>query len=134
LAYARYARSDRFSLGRYTAVLVFFGLGLMCKQTLVTLPFVLLLLDYWPLCRIHKSEAVAERVRGTLKGRTAPKAFARSPAWLDGSSWPRLVVEKIPFFVLSTAACVATIHVQKAFILALPLQQRFGNAMVAYVE
>jgi hypothetical protein len=55
LAYARYTRSDRFSLGRYTTALVFFGLGLMCKQTLVTLPFVLLLLDYWPLCRIHKS-------------------------------------------------------------------------------
>jgi tetratricopeptide (TPR) repeat protein len=126
LAYARYARSDRFSLGRYTTVLVFFGLGLMCKQTLVTLPFVLLLLDYWPLCRIHKSEAVAERVRGALKGRTA--------AWLHRSSWPRLIVEKIPFFVLSAAACVATIHVQKAFILAVPLQQRFGNAMVAYVE
>jgi tetratricopeptide (TPR) repeat protein len=134
LAYARYARSDRFSLGRYTTVLVFFGLGLMCKQTLVTLPFVLLLLDYWPLCRIHKSEAVAERVRGALKGRTTPKAFARRPAWLHRSSWPRLVVEKIPFFVLSAAGCVATIHVQKAFILALPLQLRFGNAMVAYVD
>ena len=134
LAYARYARSDRFSLGRYTTMLVFFGLGLMCKQTLVTLPFVLLLLDYWPLCRIQKSEAVAECVRGTLKGCTAPNAFARRPAWLDGSTWPRLVVEKIPFFVLSAAACVATIHVQKAFILAFPLQQRFGNAMIAYVE
>jgi tetratricopeptide (TPR) repeat protein len=134
LAYARYARSDRFSLGRYTTVLVFFGLGLMCKQTLVTLPFVLLLLDYWPLCRIHKSEAVAERVRGALKGRTAPKAFARRPAWLHRSSWPRLVVEKTPFFVLSAAGCVATLHVQKGFIWALPLQQRFGNAMVAYVE
>ena len=127
LAYARYARSDRFSLGRYTTALVFlFGLGLMCKQSLVTLPFVLLLLDYWPLCRIHKSEAVAERVRGALKGRTA--------AWLHRSSWPRLVVEKIPFFLLSAAGCVATLHVQKGFILAVPLHERFANAMVAYVE
>src|SRR5437867_928258 len=50
-AYARYARSSRPSPGRYTIVLVLFALGLMCKPTLVTLPFVLLLLDYWPLRR-----------------------------------------------------------------------------------
>jgi protein O-mannosyl-transferase len=46
LAYARYARKNVFSLSRYTTVLVLFALGLMCKPTLVTMPFVLLLLDY----------------------------------------------------------------------------------------
>src|SRR6266436_6158059 len=50
-AYARYVRSSRPSSGRYLIALVFFALGLMCKPTLVTLPFVLLLLDYWPLRR-----------------------------------------------------------------------------------
>ena len=45
LAYARYARSGRFSLNRYILVLVCFGFGLICKPTMVTLPFVLLLLD-----------------------------------------------------------------------------------------
>jgi len=134
LAYARYAHSDRFSLNRYTTVLVLFALGLMCKPTLVTLPFVLLLLDYWPLCRIRKSEAITPPLRDTLKPRTPPKAFARSAAWLAGSSWPRLVVEKIPFFLLSAASCVATILAAKAFILAVPLQERFANVMVAYVE
>jgi tetratricopeptide (TPR) repeat protein len=134
LAYARYARSDRLSLGRYTTALVFFALGLMCKPTVVTLPFVLLLLDYWPLCRIHKSQAVAAPLQGALTRRTAPNAFARRPAWLDGSTWPRLVIEKIPFFLLSGASCVATILAAKAFILAVALQERFANAMVAYVE
>src|SRR6266567_2170051 len=51
-AYARYARSDGPSLFRYLIVVVLFALGLMCKPTLVTLPFVLLLLDYWPLGRV----------------------------------------------------------------------------------
>src|SRR5436190_19105904 len=50
-AYARYVRTSRPSSGRYMIALVFFALGLMCKPTLVTLPFVLLLLDYWPLRR-----------------------------------------------------------------------------------
>src|SRR5204863_7790271 len=51
-AYARYARSSRPSPGRYIVVVVLFALGLMCKPSLVTLPFVLLLLDWWPLQRI----------------------------------------------------------------------------------
>src|SRR5881227_430813 len=104
-AYARYARSDRFSWGRYTKVLVLFALGLMCKPTLVTLPFVLLLLDYWPLGRVQNSDfrgqrsAVAAPVRGAPQRRTA--------------GWLHLIVEKIPLFVLSAASCVATILAQK---------------------
>jgi len=109
LAYARYARSDRFSFGRYTTVLVLFALGLMCKPTLVTLPFVLLLLDYWPLRRVRDQWSVIRR----------------------------LILEKIPLFVLSAASCVATILAQKeafAPTRAVPLQERLANAVVAYVE
>ncbi len=109
LAYARYARSDRFSLGRYMAALVLFALGLMCKPTLVTVPFVLLLLDYWPLSRLHGQWSVVRS----------------------------LVTEKIPFFVLSAASCVTTILAQKeAFTPArvLTFPERFVNAVVAYVE
>src|SRR6478672_2307518 len=50
-AYARYVRNKGLSVGPYVRTLVFFALGLMCKPTLVTLPFVLLLLDFWPLRR-----------------------------------------------------------------------------------
>ncbi|PYI77578.1 MAG: hypothetical protein DMF01_00955, partial [Verrucomicrobia bacterium] len=57
-AYARYARSDGPSLFRYLIVVVLFALGLMCKPTLVTLPFVLLLLDYWPLGRVRPSSSL----------------------------------------------------------------------------
>ena len=108
-AYARYARSDRFSWRRYTTVLVLFALGLMCKPTLVTLPLVLLLLDYWPLGRVRNQWSV---IRG-------------------------LILEKIPLFVLSAASCVATILAQKeafAPTRAIPLQERVANAVVAYVE
>jgi protein O-mannosyl-transferase len=87
LAYARYARSDCFSLGRYATVLVLFALGLMCKPTLVTVPFVLLLLDYWPLRRTQETGV------GVRKSAT----------------WLRLIAEKIPFFALSLASCVAAI-------------------------
>jgi tetratricopeptide (TPR) repeat protein len=54
-AYARYARRP-FSWHRYLLVVVLFGLGLMCKPTIVTLPFLLLLLDYWPLGRLAEAK------------------------------------------------------------------------------
>ena len=115
LAYVRYARSKVFSFSRYTTMLVLFALGLMCKPTLVTMPFVLLLLDYWPLRRTQKSD---------FRGQ-------KSETWLE------LVFEKIPLFVLSAASCVATILAQReafAPIRTLPLQERLANAVVAYVE
>jgi tetratricopeptide (TPR) repeat protein len=123
LAYARYARADRFSLFRYGTVLIVFALGLMCKPTLVTLPFVLLLLDYWPLGRIRSSSSAAAPLRGASRRRT--------------TEWLQLVAEKIPLFVLSAASCVATILAQKeafAPVRAVPLQERFANAVVAYVK
>jgi protein O-mannosyl-transferase len=119
LAYARYTRSDRFSLGRYATVLVLFALGLMCKPTLVTVPFVLLLLDYWPL--------------GRVSGRPARRS-------LGAGGWSvvrTLIAEKIPFFVLSAASCVATILAQKEALAPareVPFQERFANAVVAYAE
>ena len=126
-AYARYARSERFSPGRYMTVVVFFALGLMCKPTLVTVPFVLLLLDYWPLQRIQKSDvrgqksAVAAPLRGALQHRSAP--------------WFHLIAEKIPLFALSAASCVAAIlarevtpgEVHHAF------AERAGNAALFYI-
>ncbi len=93
----------------------------MCKPTLVTVPFVLLLLDYWPLGRWQRAEG---------KGR---RAEVRSP-WSVVSG---LVLEKIPFFVLSGASCVATILAQKealAPVREVPFQERLGNAVVAYAE
>ena len=85
LAYLRYA--TRPGLGRYVIVALFFALGLMSKGMLVTLPLVLLLLDYWPLARFDSDSLEA-------------KQHARSLL--------RLVGEKIPLLVLSVASCVIT--------------------------
>ena len=74
-AYVRYARRP-WSLARYGLVVLLFAMGLMCKPMLVTLPLVLLLLDYWPLQRVE-------------------------PRKLSG-----LVLEKLPLLALSAAACV----------------------------
>jgi hypothetical protein len=87
--------------------LVFFALGLMSKSMLVTLPFALLLLDYWPL------------------GRMKPGA----------SVW-RLAAEKMPFFLLSAALCVVTFRVQKHGgamwnLQDFPLGARLGNVFVS---
>ena len=106
--YVRYVRYS--SLGRYLMVVGAFALGLMCKPTLVTVPFVLLLLDYWPLHRIQKSEVRPQR--SVIRG---------------------LVVEKIPLFALSAAGAGATLWAQEKSIIQiehLPFIWRVGNGLV----
>jgi len=98
----------------YCLALFFFALGLMSKPMLVTWPFVMLLLDYWPLRRFELS---------TLN-------FQLSTIW-------RLVREKIPFFALAVATSIVTFVVQKqtgalAAGETIPLGARVGNALVSY--
>src|SRR5438876_5712359 len=121
-AYARYARGNAPSSFWYITVVVLFALGLMCKPTLVTVPFVLLLLDYWPLGRTQRSSS-----------RARPNMATQEQQRRD--TWPRLVVDKLPLFVLSAASCVATLLAQKqALDLSLkpPLEERVGNALISY--
>ncbi len=106
-AYLGYVRHP-FSLARYLAVAGLFALGLMAKPMLVTLPLVLLLLDYWPLRRM---------------------VLPSCPPW-------QLVVEKLPLLVLSAASCAATLWAQSEALAAtdqVPLPWRIGNAAVSYV-
>lgn len=114
-SYLRYAR--RPGAGRYAACAACFALGLLAKQMLVTLPLVLLLLDWWPL------------------GRIAP---GRHGASFPGSRTPgRLIVEKMPLLALSGAAGAVVFLVQrqsgavKNFDL-IPLVPRVFNAIVSY--
>jgi protein O-mannosyl-transferase len=105
----------------YWLALLFFALGLMAKPMLVTLPFVMLLLDYWPLNR------VADR-SSTGKSSDA----AQPPA-----SNLQLVVEKWPFFALTAASCVVTFLCQHhggavASLNTVPLDYRLRNLPVAY--
>ena len=115
LAYFRWTRKQ--TVGRYLAVSVLFACGLMSKPMLITTPIVLLLLDYWPLNRSRRSE-----VRGQES---------------SNSPWTKLVVEKVPLFVLSIGSCVATLWAQN-FALGstqfLPLQWRVTNALFSYFE
>ena len=116
LAYVRYVRKPP-SIARYALVVILFALGLMSKGMLVTLPFVLLLLDYWPLGRL-KPEVIKSMRRPENRALVL-----------------RLVAEKIPLFVLSAASCVATSlspeKIAPAFQMSLPL--RIENAVVSYV-
>jgi len=112
-AYTRYVRNK--SRADYAILLFSFGLGLMAKPMLVTLPFALLLIDYWPLARLRK----------------APDG--QRPAWR------RCIAEKTPLFLLSAASCLITFHVQRSAgaVLsheAIPFAARLGNALVAYID
>lgn len=112
LAYARFVKSQKpnpssvefASSPFYWLALFLFACGLMSKPMVVTLPFVLLLLDFWPLQRFHHS---------ALK---------------------RLIVEKIPFFLMAFAASVVTFLVQKTggAVSSDPLSFRVLNALWAY--
>jgi tetratricopeptide (TPR) repeat protein len=110
----------------YILALVFFALGLLSKPMLVTLPFVLLLLDVWPLKRVTSVECRGE------KGIDAEH-------WkFDVRGFFRLFVEKLPFFALTIASCVATFIAQKGGGAVVPLKvltftERLENAIVAYV-
>jgi tetratricopeptide (TPR) repeat protein len=110
LAYARYARRPG-SRAWYWAVAAFFALGLMCKPSVVTLPCVLLLLDYWPLDRFAKSGV---------------KELFHIPA--------RLIVEKIPLFALAILSCAAALvaqHGTEVPVEKMPLLPRIANALVS---
>ncbi len=104
----------------YGLVLLFFALGLLSKPMVVTLPFVLLLLDYWPLNRFAPPIPVPTVTRNgdSLKN--------HSVLW-------RLILEKLPLLALSGAACVVTMVTQKDIIAPVPLGLRIGNAVVSYV-
>jgi len=96
------------SVGRSSAVLVLFAAGLMAKPMLVTLPFVLMLLDYWPLGRLKSKEDVKN-----------------------------LVVEKAPLFALSAIFCVVAFFSQQlegALGMKLPVGVRLGNVFVSYLK
>ncbi len=123
-AYVGYARAP-FSLVRYSAVAAVLALGLISKPMLVTLPFVLLLLDYWPLERFTIEPRPAD---ASASGATGAGGFWRQAL--------TLVVEKLPLMALSAAACIATVWAQQEAIESLKyhsIATRIANAAVAYV-
>jgi Flp pilus assembly protein TadD len=130
-AYVRWTRSP--SRGRYALLLLLFFLSLASKPIAVTLPFVLLLLDFWPLWRLRLPSA----------GSAPPAADGEEP-WRGGGAaegnglpWRRLLLEKAPLFALSAAASVVTAAGEieggaTPSIEAIPLGARLGNAVLSY--
>jgi tetratricopeptide (TPR) repeat protein len=115
IVYVRYAENVRLKISRawlyYALACVFFALGLMAKPMLVTLPFVLLLLDYWPLGRLR---------------------FGPEFRW-------RPIVEKLPFLLMAAGDSVTTFVIQHRIgavgtLRSYPLGMRLANVPVAYVR
>lgn len=106
-AYGGYVR--RGGKLRYMLLVGLFALGLLCKNMLVTIPFLLLLLDVWPLKRI-----------GSLRK-------------LNRAGLIPLIVEKLPLLLLSAASCVATFLVQEKVLEAdrISLSLRLQNAVIS---
>ncbi len=119
-AYGWYAR--RPGIGRYLAVTVAYALALMSKAQVITFPFALLLLDYWPLRRLVPLEL----------DEAQPKEGV-NPA--RAKSFIGLVVEKIPWFALSAASAVITMEVEgPAMEAKYPVWVRLANAALAYAK
>jgi len=115
IAYARYAKAR--AARWYILALLAFAVGLLAKPMLVTLPFVLLLLDYWPL------ERMALRKGGSVPAKSITE----------------LVIEKVPFFILAGLSSIATMYAQQAGgavkgFWMLSLKFRIGNAIVTYIS
>jgi protein O-mannosyl-transferase len=118
----------------YSLALVCFTLGLMSKPMLVTLPFVLLLLDYWPLGRLQLSTAnePESRKRKDQDSPVPPPPLGPGPVPLQ-----RLLLEKVPFFALCVASSVVTFIVQRkggAVSTSISLGARVANALVSYAR
>ena len=115
----------------YGLALLFFALGLLSKSMLVTLPCVLLLLDYWPLGRMTGG---GWRVADENNSTAGPSTFL-SPMALARRRINHLLLEKLPFFILSVMSCAATSLVPEKVmaIERLSPSLRIENALVAYV-
>lgn len=119
MSYTRYCRNK--NTGNHLLVVVMLALGLMAKPMLVTVPFVLLLLDYWPLKR-------------------APAVAAQNPAVGNYlMAWRPLVAEKIPLFLLCAVSCVITLLAQAAggatdVMQTVSFPDRLLNAVASYGE
>jgi protein O-mannosyl-transferase len=121
-AYGRYARKP--GVARYGVVTLLFAMGLMSKPMVITLPFALLLLDYWPLGRMLGSRSEEVETGGSSS------EYSRWPIW-------QLCLEKLPLVALSAASAIVTIAAQKAggavtHNLASATLLRFENAIVSY--
>ncbi len=127
-AYVWYVR--RPGLGRYLLTVLCFALGLMAKPMLVTLPFVLLLLDYWPLGRFQFEQTTKD---------SKPQFRKSARAGSQWQAFRRLVWEKVPFLALAAISSIVTFYVQRSGGTVvqtgmLSLDVRIANALLSYLR
>jgi Tfp pilus assembly protein PilF len=121
ICYVWYVRSPGWK--RYLTVLIFFVLGLMSKSMLVTLPFVLLLMDYWPLNRTN--------IRQQEEQSIPPISFKKEKLSV-------LILEKVPLFIIAMVFIGMTLYAQQtvnalATLESVTFPNRIANAVVSYV-
>ena len=125
LAYGWYAK--RASAGRYFLVLLLFATSLMIKPIFVTLPFALLLLDYWPLNRLLPGQSES----------TAPGKEDPASEW---KQFGRLALEKLPLLILAAGGVFATLYAARvtgmltASMAIKPLSLRIESALWSYLQ
>jgi tetratricopeptide (TPR) repeat protein len=125
-AYVHYTERPR--IARYALVFLGLGLGLLAKPILVTLPFLLLLLDFWPLGRLHFSRFSTERA----------EKINHPMAWIQGANARWVLAEKLPLLALAAASVwVSVVSAQDQGILLsermVPLGLRIQNALVSHL-
>ena len=123
-AYVHYIQKR--NLARYSTVVLFLALGLMSKAMLVTLPFVLLLLDYWPLRRFEIAH-----LQRIFSGDTQNQIENKNKLL-------NLIFEKIPLLFLVVGSCIVTLSGQKlagaiVSIETIQTTTRISNALVSYL-
>ncbi|HZT81044.1 MAG TPA: tetratricopeptide repeat protein [Gemmataceae bacterium] len=132
--YAGYAA--RPSWWRYLLVVLAFALGLLAKPMLVTLPCVLLLLDWWPLRRLQAPSPPTPRPQSGGEGsQPLPRSGGEG---ISRRAWAGVLLEKLPLFALAAASCVVTYYAQEKGGAVGTLERyspgaRVANAAVAYV-
>ncbi len=129
----------------YALSLLLFALALMAKPMAVTLPCVLLLLDFWPLRRVAGGKAEGRGQTTEVRSKEArdetgdrrPEGGQESVVssqWAVGSGIKELLVEKIPFFVLAAISCAVTIKAQGESVVPMdyvPAGWRIANCLTA---
>ena len=140
------AYAERPNIKRYIGVLGLFLCGLMSKPMPVSVPLVMLVLDWWPLNRLSKQVADAPLTDDVTSSRPtrSKKRVQRSADTVEALPRPvatpwRLILEKVPLFVLSLGSCAATYLIQRntgamRVLATLPAGVRAANAVVAYTS
>ena len=114
-AYVWYTRQP--GLRRYAVMVVFFALALLSKPQVITFPFLLLLLDYWPLGRLGAAQTQVAAAGNAISESTPQEAGANPAAPTAAARsirWPGIILEKLPLLALSVVSAVVTMKAQKA--------------------